>query len=122
MSKGRTGSRTKTYFRRSSLAEPPRFRLPIRVSLDRKALAAIDKRALAAQVGIGLAAGWLASWIVGGSGLLRYVLTGMVGSLVGGFLLERLGIDLGLRSELAQRIVTATIGAVVVILAARLVA
>ena len=58
----------------------------------------------------------------GGSGLLRYVLTGMVGSLVGGFLLERLGIDLGLRSRLANRIATATIGAMVVILAARLVA
>jgi uncharacterized membrane protein YeaQ/YmgE (transglycosylase-associated protein family) len=96
--------------------------LPIRISIDRRALAAIGKRALAAQVGIGLVAGWLASWIVGGSGLLRYVLTGIIGSFVGSFLLERLGIDLGLRSQLARRIVTATIGAMVVVLAARMVA
>ena len=122
MTKPPPGNRTKTRSSRCNPAEPPRFRSPIRVSIDREALAAIDKQALAAQVGTGLVAGWLASWIVGGSGLLRYVLTGMVGSLVGGFLLERLGIDLGLRSELAQRIVTATIGAVLVILAARLVA
>ncbi len=90
--------------------------------MDREALAGLDKRALAAQVGVGLAAGWLASWIVGGGGLLRYALTGMVGSFVGGLLLQRLGVDLGLRSPLADRIATATIGAVVVILAARLVA
>lgn len=107
---------------RSSPSEPHPPRSPVRISIDREALAAIDKQALAAQVGIGLVAGWLASWIVGGSGLLRYVLTGMVGSFVGGFLLERLGIDLGLRSELTRRIVTATIGAVLVILAARLLA
>lgn len=122
MTKAQPGDRTRTRSHSRNPAEPPRFRSPIRVSIDRKALAAIDKRAVAAQVGIGLAAGWLASWIVGGSGLLRYVLTGMVGSLVGSFLLERLGIDLGLRSELASRIVTATIGAMLVILAARLVA
>ena len=122
MTKPPPGNRTKTRSRSRNPAEPSRFRSPIRVSIDREALAAIDKQALAAQVGTGLVAGWLASWIVGGSGLLRYVLTGMAGSLVGAFLLERLAIDLGLRSELAQRVVTATIGAVLVILAARLVA
>ena len=121
MTRASNNDRTKTRSRRTSPARPPP-RLPIRISVDQKALAALDKRALAAQVGIGLVAGWLASWVVGGSGLLRYVLTGMVGSFVGGLLLERLGIDLGLRSRLASRIVTATIGAVVVILAARLVA
>jgi uncharacterized membrane protein YeaQ/YmgE (transglycosylase-associated protein family) len=65
-------------------------------------------------------AGWLASWLVGGSGLLRYVITGLAGSLIGGFLLERLGIDLGIQSPLASRIATATIGAVIVVLLARL--
>ena len=122
MTRASNDNRSKLRSRRTDPAEPPSSRLPIRISLDREALAAIDKRALAAQVGIGLVAGWLASWIVGGSGLLRYILTGMVGSFVGGFLLERLGIDLGLRSRLANRIATATIGAVLVILAARLVA
>jgi uncharacterized membrane protein YeaQ/YmgE (transglycosylase-associated protein family) len=97
------------------------FRSPIRISVDREALAALDKRALATQAGIGIAAGWLASWLVGGSGLLHYVITGLAGSLVGGFLLERFGIDLGIRNQTASRIATATIGAVVVVLIARLV-
>jgi uncharacterized membrane protein YeaQ/YmgE (transglycosylase-associated protein family) len=97
------------------------FRSPIRISIDHEALAALDKRAIAAQVGIGMVAGWLASWLVGGTGLLRYVLTGLVGSFVGGALLEHLGVDLGLRSQTANRIATATLGAVVVVLLARLV-
>jgi uncharacterized membrane protein YeaQ/YmgE (transglycosylase-associated protein family) len=97
------------------------FRSPLRISIDHEALAALDKRALAAQIGIGVVAGWLASWLVGGTGLLRYVLTGLVGSFVGGALLEYLGLDLGLRSETANRIATATLGAVIVILLARLV-
>lgn len=100
---------------------PPGFRSPVRLSIDHDALAALDKRAIAAQVGIGVAAGWLASWLVGGSGLLQYIVTGLAGSLIGGFLLERLGIDLGIRSQLASRIVTATLGAVIVVLVARLI-
>ena len=92
----------------------------IRVHLDREALATWDKRAIAAQLGIGVVAGWLASWVVGGSGLLRYALTGVVGSFVGSFLLEKLGVSLGLRSPLANRIATATIGAAVVVIVARL--
>jgi uncharacterized membrane protein YeaQ/YmgE (transglycosylase-associated protein family) len=97
------------------------FRSPIRISIDHEALAALDKRAIAGQVGVGLAAGWLASWLVGGSGLLRYVITGFVGSLVGGILLERLGIDLGIRNPLAHRIATATVGTVIVVLVTRLI-
>ena len=97
----------------------PGFRSPIRISIDHEALAALDKRAIAVQVGIGAVAGWLASWIVGGSGLLQYVLTGLVGSFVGGTLLNRLGIELGIRRPLVSRIVTGAIGAVVVVLLAR---
>ena len=33
-----------------------------------EALDALDKRAIAVQVGVGVVAGWLASWFVGGSG------------------------------------------------------
>ena len=99
-----------------------RTRPPVRLEVDREALAAFDKRAVLAHLGVGLAAGWLASWVVGGSGLIRYVVTGLVGSFVGGFLLEKLGIDLGIRNPLLARIATATIGAGVVVLLARLVA
>ncbi len=66
-------------------------------------------------------AGWLASWLVGGSGLLKYVITGLAGSLIGGFLLERLGIDLGIKNPLAHRIATATLGATVIVLLARII-
>ncbi len=114
------GHRTKTRSR-SSPPEPHPPRSPVRISIDREALAAIDKQALAAQIGIGVVAGWLASWLVGGSGLLQYIVTGLAGSLIGGFLLERLRIDLGIHNQTASRIVTATIGAVVVVLLARLI-
>jgi uncharacterized membrane protein YeaQ/YmgE (transglycosylase-associated protein family) len=96
-------------------------RLPIRISVDREALAAMNKRAIAVQAGIGVVAGWLASWLVGGSGLFQYVVTGLAGSLVGGFLLERVGVDLGIRHQMANRVVTATLGAVIVVLLARLI-
>ncbi len=93
------------------------FRSPVRISIDREALAALDRRAIAAQVGVGVVAGWL----VGGSGLLQYVITGLAGSLIGGFLLERLGIDLGIRNPLAHRLATATLGAMVIVLLARII-
>ena len=117
-----THDATKRRSRRSRPARSSRPRLPVRVIIYWDAIAEIDKQALAAQVGIGLAAGWLASWLVGGSGLIRYAVTGMIGSFLGAIFLERLGIDLGLRNELARRISTATLGAVLVILVARLVA
>ena len=100
---------------------PLGYRSPIRISIDHEALAALNKRALGAQIGIGVVAGWLASWLVGGSGLLRYVITGLVGSLVGALVLERLGIDLSIRSPLMNRIATATLGAVIVVLVARII-
>ena len=106
---------------RRKASGPTGARLPIRISVDREALNALDKRAIAAQVGIGIVAGWLASWLVGGSGLLQYVVTGLAGSLIGGFLLERFGIDLGIRNQTASRIATATIGAMIVVLLARLI-
>ena len=69
-----SGGRTKRRRNDGGSPEPRRFRWPIRISIDREALAALDKQALAAQLGVSLIAGWLASWIVGGSGLLRYAL------------------------------------------------
>lgn len=79
-------------------------------------------RAIAVFVLIGLIAGWLASILVGGSGLIRYLVSGILGSFVGGFLLNFLGVNLGIKNALASQIVTAAIGAIVVVLAARLIA
>ncbi len=81
-----------------------------------------DTRALVILLLIGLVAGWLASIVVGGGGLLRYLVTGVVGAFVGGYLLNALGVNLGIKSPLASQIVTATIGAIVVVLVARVLA
>lgn len=70
---------------------------------------------------IGLAAGYLASILVGGSGLISYLISGVVGAFVGPMLLNLLRVDLGIRNALAGQIVTATIGAIVVVILARLV-
>ncbi len=80
-----------------------------------------DTRALVVFLAIGLVAGFLASIIVGGGGLVRYLITGVLGAFVGGFLLNALGVNLGIKNPLASQIVTATIGAIVVVLLARLI-
>lgn len=71
---------------------------------------------------IGIVAGWLASLVVGGGGLLRYLLTGVVGAFVGGFLFSALGIKLRLGSALAEQVLIAAAGAIVVVLLARIIA
>ena len=79
-------------------------------------------RQLILLAAIGLVAGYLASVIIGGSGLVRYLITGVVGSFVGGYVLNAMGVNLGIRNELVSQIVTATIGAIVVVILARIVA
>ena len=71
---------------------------------------------------IGIVAGWLASIVVGGGGVIRYLVTGMIGAFVGGFLVNTLGIRLGIRSPLIEQILVSTLGAIVVVLLARLIA
>ncbi|MEL6298391.1 MAG: GlsB/YeaQ/YmgE family stress response membrane protein [Pseudomonadota bacterium] len=71
---------------------------------------------------IGLVAGWLASFIIGGGGLIQYLFSGVIGAFVGGFLLSAVGLNLGIKNALLSQIVQATIGAIVVVLVARLIA
>jgi uncharacterized membrane protein YeaQ/YmgE (transglycosylase-associated protein family) len=71
---------------------------------------------------IGAIAGWLASWIVGGSGLLTYLLSGVIGAFVGGYLLTALKIKLPISNVWLSQIVTATVGAIIVVIVARLIA
>ncbi len=70
---------------------------------------------------IGIIAGWLASWVVGGNGLLGFLISGVIGSFVGGYLLSALKVRLPIRNVWISQIVTATIGAIIVVLVARLV-
>lgn len=71
---------------------------------------------------IGGIAGWLASWIVGGSGLLTYLISGVIGAFVGGYVFSALRINLPIRNVWLSQIVTATVGAIIVVLVARLIA
>ncbi len=83
----------------------------------------VETRALVLFLIIGLVAGFVASLIVGGGGgIFRYLLTGVIGAFVGGFLFEALNIDLGIRNRLLSQIVTASIGAIIVVLLARFIA
>jgi uncharacterized membrane protein YeaQ/YmgE (transglycosylase-associated protein family) len=70
---------------------------------------------------IGVIAGWLASWIVGGSGLLGFLISGVLGAFVGGYLFTALKINLPIRNIWLSQIVTATVGAVIVVVIARLI-
>jgi uncharacterized membrane protein YeaQ/YmgE (transglycosylase-associated protein family) len=70
---------------------------------------------------VGLIAGWLAGHFVQGTGFgfIGDLVIGIVGALIGGWLLPQLGIHLGL--GLVAAIINATIGAVLLLLVIRLV-
>ncbi len=71
---------------------------------------------------IGLIAGFLASLIVGGGGLVRYLLSGILGALVGSFVFSSFGINLGIKNALLSQIVQATVGAIIIVVLARIIA
>ena len=70
---------------------------------------------------VGAVAGWLAGTIVrgGGFGLLGDIVVGIIGAFIGGWLLPKLGVHLGV--GLVAVIASATIGAVVLLLVLRLI-
>jgi uncharacterized membrane protein YeaQ/YmgE (transglycosylase-associated protein family) len=70
---------------------------------------------------VGLIAGWLAGHIVKGTGygLVADLCIGIVGALIGNWLLPRLGLHLG--AGWISAIITATIGAVILLIILRLV-
>ena len=78
-------------------------------------------RAILVMAIVGIVAGFLASIVVGGGGLLQYLFSGVIGAFVGGYLLRTLGVNLGIKNPLAAQILTATIGAIVVVLLARVI-
>lgn len=82
----------------------------------------MDQRSLIYLLLIGLVAGWLASLVVGGGGLIRYLVLGVIGSFVGGWLFSALNVRLGIGSPVVEQILVATVGAIVVALIARVIA
>jgi uncharacterized membrane protein YeaQ/YmgE (transglycosylase-associated protein family) len=82
----------------------------------------MDAAAIIVMLVVGAIAGWLASLVVGGPwGLLGYIIAGIIGGVVGGWLLNMAKLNLNLGSPIVNQIVTAAIGAIVVILVARLI-
>ena len=71
---------------------------------------------------VGIVAGWLASIVVGGpSSLIGYLVTGLIGAFVGNFVLSAVGWKLKLGNELADSIVISAIGAIIVVILAKLI-
>jgi len=70
---------------------------------------------------VGLVAGWLAGKIVRGTGfgLIADLCIGIIGALIGGWLLPRLGVHLG--GGIVDAIITATLGAILLLVVLRLV-
>ncbi|MBU2581708.1 MAG: GlsB/YeaQ/YmgE family stress response membrane protein [Alphaproteobacteria bacterium] len=71
----------------------------------------------------GLIAGWLAGKLVGGGGIIRNLIVGVIGAIIGGSLVQtgllQLPFDLG---TWGNQIVVSTIGAVIIVLIARFIA
>ncbi|MCB1461751.1 MAG: GlsB/YeaQ/YmgE family stress response membrane protein [Nitratireductor sp.] len=82
----------------------------------------MDAKALLVFLVIGIVAGFLASLIVGGGGgLIYYMVIGVIGAFVGGFLLNALGVKIGTGNAIVNQIITSAIGAIVVVILARLI-
>lgn len=80
-----------------------------------------NTRAIIIFLVIGLIAGWLASLVLGGGGLLTYLISGVLGAFVGGYLFSALKISLPIRNVWVSQIITATVGAIIVLIVARLI-
>jgi len=78
--------------------------------------------ALGYQLIIGLVAGWLASMVLGGRGLLRDLIVGMLGSVLGSYLVQLSGYQIpGNLPEIANQIIVATVGALIIIILGRVI-
>ena len=81
----------------------------------------LDAQTVVIVIVVGLVAGSLASFVVGGYGALRYLVTGLLGAIVGSYLFAALNIRLPIGDPLITQIVVAAIGAIVLVLLARLI-
>ncbi len=72
----------------------------------------------------GLIAGWLAGLILGGGGLLRNMFVGIIGAYIGGAMVRAnlLNLPFTTGSEFGDQVVVSTIGAIVIVILARIIA
>ncbi len=79
-------------------------------------------KSIVAWIIIGLIAGFVASLIVGGNAsLIAWLIAGLIGSLVGGFLARQLGIKLNFGNPFLEQVVISIVGAIIVIIIARII-
>ena len=70
---------------------------------------------------VGLVAGWIAHAILGGKGgLLRYIVLGLIGALIGPAILQVFSLQVDFGIALVNEIAVSTVGALVALLFARL--
>jgi uncharacterized membrane protein YeaQ/YmgE (transglycosylase-associated protein family) len=84
----------------------------------------MDDRAksIIAWIVIGLIAGLVASLIVGGGGgLISWIIAGVIGSFVGGFLAQQFNIKLNLGNPFLEQVVISIVGAIIVLIIARII-
>jgi uncharacterized membrane protein YeaQ/YmgE (transglycosylase-associated protein family) len=72
----------------------------------------------------GLIAGWLASLVLGGGGLIRNIFIGIIGAFIGGALVQAGVLKLPIFTDWpwVHRIVVSTLGAILIVILARLIA
>jgi uncharacterized membrane protein YeaQ/YmgE (transglycosylase-associated protein family) len=82
----------------------------------------MDTRALVTMLIVGAIAGYLASFVVGSPrwGLVGYIVAGVIGGVVGGWLLDAAKVRVNLGHPIADSIAQGAIGAIVVIVVARI--
>ena len=81
----------------------------------------MDAQRLIIMAVIGIVAGWLGSLVVGGvrGGLIGLLIAGLVGGIVGGWLFNMLGVKL-LGNPMVDTIIQSAVGAIIVIILARM--
>jgi uncharacterized membrane protein YeaQ/YmgE (transglycosylase-associated protein family) len=81
-----------------------------------------QSKSIVAWIIIGLIAGAIASLIVGGGGgLIGWLIAGLIGSVVGGFLAQQLKINLNFGNPFLEQVVISVVGAIIVLIIARLI-
>ena len=79
-------------------------------------------KAIVAWIVIGLIAGLIASLIVGGGGnIFSWLIAGLIGSVIGGFLARQLNLKLNTGNAFLDQVIIAIIGAIIVIIIARII-
>ena len=82
----------------------------------------LDWRVIAPTVALGTVAGFVASLVVGGGGLLRHAVVGVLGMLVGQGLVRLTGWRVSTGNRLLDEGAMAVLGAILVVLLARFIA